>query len=88
MVLNSKTMKSFRKTFRHISHMSGHCVYAKCVILMFYSAFRDDCLIVEKISGDAPLVSIFVCILAVRIGETGVSWSMGKVVEDQFLLTE
>ena len=43
----------------------------------------------EKIfSGDAPLVSIFVCILAVRIGETGVSWSMGKVVEDRFLLTE
>ena len=55
---------------------------------MFYSSIREDCLVVIFFSGDAPLVSIFVCILAVRIGETGVSWSMGKVVEDQFLLTE
>ena len=52
---------------------------------MLYSTFRDDCLVVKFFSGDAPLVSIFVCILAVRIGESGVSWSMGKVVEDEFL---
>ena len=82
MILNSKTMKLGK--YFVIYHIYQGTAYAKCFILMIYISIREDCLVVV-FSGDAPRVSIIVCILAVRIGETGVSWSMGKVVQDQFL---
>ena len=34
-----------------IYHIYQGTAYAKCVILMFYSAFRDDCLVVNFFSG-------------------------------------
>ena len=55
---------------------------------MFYSSIREECLVVVVVSGDAPLVSIFVCIFSRQDRGDWVRWSMGKVVQDQFVLIE
>ena len=83
-------MQSFRKTFRHISHMSGHCeiANAKCVILMFYSSIREDCLVVVVFffgGGEMLLWCPFLfAFLAVRIGETGLVCPWGKWSKTNF----
>ena len=59
-----------------------------CVILMFYSSIREECLVAVVFSGDAPLASIFNCIFSRQDRGDLVSRSMGKVVQDQFLSTE
>ena len=44
MILNSKMMKLGK--YFVIYHIYQGTAYAKCVILMFYSSIREDCLVV------------------------------------------